>query len=490
MKMILYVLITVLCVAVFFTVLAFVHMMVKFPAKKTAWQPPLADDRGYRYADKLSRMIRCNTVSVPGINETDGIPAFHLLLEELFPLLHQKLEKTDLHGNLLFYWKGRSSERPMVLMSHQDTVPARDGEWTYGPFSGTVADGRVWGRGACDTKCSLMGFLQAVEELLEEGYLPEQDVYLSSSCTEEWEGGGCREIVDELDRRGVHPFLVCDEGGGIMPDPLPGIRGSFAMIGVLEKGNASVRFSAYSQGGHGSTPFPHSPIPRLAEFVRHIEHRDPFRKRMPPAVRHMLEAVAPYGILPVRFAFSNLWLFGGLIAHLAPRFSPRAGAMLQSTLAFTMQEGSDAWNVIPQSAWVGANIRSIPHQNMEESLEAVRKVSLRYGLEMTVLHSEDTTPGTDLKGDAWKLVTQTIKEVFPGVGVSPFILTGGTDARFYERICEHVLRFAPVVMGPEEKKGIHAADESISVSCLPGCVDFYKQLIKANRISSAAKEVL
>ena len=202
--------------------------------KKSVYEPAPDSLRANTYAEKLSAMIRQETVSVPGKDQREKFLAFHRLLRELFPLVHEKLEKTEIDGNLLFFWKGKSSSRPLVLMSHQDVVPA-SGDWIHPPFSGDLADGKVWGRGASDTKCSLMAFFQAVEELLQAGFVPENDVYLSSSCTEEWAGDGCPKLVNELKRRGVRPWLVCDEGGGIIREPIGGIPGNFAMIGVFEK---------------------------------------------------------------------------------------------------------------------------------------------------------------------------------------------------------------------------------------------------------------
>ena len=69
-------------------------------------------------------------------------------------------------------------------MSHQDVVEAT-GEWKYPPFSGQIAEGRIWGRGTMDTKGSLCAILEAVEELLREGFTPSCDVYVASSCNEE-----------------------------------------------------------------------------------------------------------------------------------------------------------------------------------------------------------------------------------------------------------------------------------------------------------------
>ena len=145
------------------------------PAKKSTYTAPPVDDAAMALAEKLAKMVRCQTVSYP--DQTDLAPFLELqkVLKELFPLVHQRLEKTVIDGNLLYYWKGRSREKPILLMSHQDVVPAK-GPWTHEPFAGEISDGRVWGRGTADTKCSVMAFFQAVEELLAEGFEPACDV--------------------------------------------------------------------------------------------------------------------------------------------------------------------------------------------------------------------------------------------------------------------------------------------------------------------------
>ena len=449
------------------------------PVRKSGYEPAPDPERSRAYAEKLSAMVRQETVSVPGENQRDKFLAFHRVLEQLFPLVHEKLEKTEIDGNLLFFWKGKSGARPLVLMSHQDVVPA-EGEWIHPPFSGEIADEKVWGRGASDTKCSVMAFFQAVEELLRDGYVPENDVYLSSSCTEEWSGDGCPKLVAELKRRGVSPWLVCDEGGGIIREPIAGIPGNFAMIGVFEKGKADVRFTAVSEGGHASAPGPHSPIARLADFVHDVETHNLFRRKMPKEVAAMFETLAPYASFPLRWIFSNLWLFRPVLLRVLPMISAQAGAMIRTTIAFTMQTGSDACNVMPQKATVSANMRFIPHQGMEESLAIIRKRAEKYGLQTEVLQADDYTVPTDIHGEAFRLVQKTVNDTFPGCAGSPYVMTGATDSRFYEDICSNIVRFAPVIYGPEQMKGMHGLNENIEISCLPGAVDFYRNLIRAN----------
>ena len=445
--------------------------------KVSTYRPTPDPERAKGYAKALSRMVQCETVSHAGLDEREKFLTFHALLEKLFPLVHQKLEKTELDGNLLFYWRGRSSERSIVLMSHQDVVPA-EGSWQHAPFSGDIADGKVWGRGSADTKCSVFAFFQAVEELLAQGFVPPQDVYLSSSCTEEYGGPGCQMLVDELKRRGVKPWLVCDEGGGIITEPVAGIPGNFAMMGVFEKGKADVKFTARSGGGHASAPPKNSPIARLAAFIHRVETRSPFKKRFGPEVAAMFRRLSPYAGFGLRLLFGNLWLFSPLLKLVMPKLSAQAGALLKTTIAFTMQSGSDACNVLPQAASVWANMRFIPHQGMEESLSIVRTLAAKYGLETEVLSAGDYTLPTDIHGEAWQYTVQAVEKTFPGLPACPYVMTGATDSRFYQQICDSVIRFAPVIYGPEQMKGMHGIDENLEYNCLPGAVDFYKNLIR------------
>ena len=458
---------------------AVIHTLLS-PSKVSDYKPAPDEKRAMAYAEKLVKMVQYETVSEQENPQVEKFLGFHKILEELFPLLHKNLEKTEIDGNLLYYWKGKSSAKPIILMSHQDVVPA-EGEWEHAPFSGDICDGKVWGRGTGDIKAGVMAFMQAVEELLAEGYVPENDVYLASSCTEEWGGDGAPKIIAELKRRGVRPYMVCDEGGGIINEPIGGVPGNFAMVGVFEKGQGRLKFTARSSGGHASTPPKNSPIARLAAFVNHVEKHNPFKRLICKEVRAMFSALAPYGSFPMKLLLSNVWLFGPIMKLVMPSVSAQAAAMLQTTIAFTMQSGSDAFNVLPQEASVGANLRYIPHQGMDESNSIIEKVAAKYGLETEIVSAEDFSPPVDITGEGWKTMMAAIEKTFPGLPQSPYVMTGGTDCRFYQEICDNCFRFAPLIYGPEQLKGMHGLNETIEVDCLPGAVDFYKNIIDINK---------
>ena len=447
--------------------------------KKSTYQPNPDSQRAQEYAEKLSAMVQVNTVASNEDRRTEAFLEFHKVLVQLFPLVHQHLEKTEIDGNLLYRWQGASAEKPIVLMAHQDVVPA-EGEWVHEPFSGDIADGFVWGRGTADTKCSLMAIFQSIEELLNQGVIPAQDVYIASSCTEEFGGDGAPKIVAELKRRGVRPYAVFDEGGGIIDEPVGGVKGNYAMVGTFEKGQGNVKITARSAGGHSSAPPRKTPLTSLAAFMNDIHSHDPFRREMLPGVKGMFQRLAPYSPFAYRFLFGNLWLFGGLLKKVMPMVSAQAIAMMRTTIAFTMASGSEARNVIPQEASVVANLRFIPHQGKDESYALLEKIAKKYGLEMEVIDGHDSSPSLDLTGDVWTLTEKAIGVAFPELPVVPYVVTGGTDARFYHKICDNCVRFSPVVYGKEQLKGMHGLNENISMECLVGAVDFYKQLILLN----------
>ena len=102
----------------------------------------------------------------------------------------------------------------------------------------------------------------------------------------------------------------------------------------------------------------------------------------------------------MRLLFGNMWLFKPLLLRVMPMISPQAGAMLQTTIAFTRLSGSDAYNVLPQEATLGANMRFIPHEGMEASLKKVKRLAKKHDLEMEVFHAVDASRSVDIRARA------------------------------------------------------------------------------------------
>ncbi len=443
--------------------------------------PHVDDQKAQMYAKHLGAMIACPTINDPAADPEETRKAFaqmRQVLKEAFPLIHEKLEQTMINGDgLLYRWQGQDSNRgAVVLMSHSDVVPA-PGQWIHGAFSGEVADGKVWGRGTQDTKGSLCAILEAVESLIAEGFTPPCDVYLVSSNNEETMGNTAPSIVKHLQDKGVTFDLVSDEGGAIVANPMPGLKDYFAMLGIVEKGYANVRFTATSKGGHASAPPKNTPLARLSAFVNEVETKNPFKVEISEPVRNMFSSLAPNMSLPYRFIFGNLWLTGPLLKRVMGSISPQGGAMLQTTCAFTMAQGSDAANVIPQKASITANMRFVMHQPQKESLEIIKKIAKKYDLEMDVLYAHDCSPYVDTTTEKYRFMVDTVRKVFPDAGVSPYVMVGGTDARHFAPYCDCTLRFAPMIMDKQQMSSIHGLDENVNVTSLARGVAFYRQLL-------------
>ncbi len=437
-------------------------------------------ERAEIYAQKLAKLVAKETISFRGQEDFTKFFEFHKILEENYPNIHKSCEKHVFNGSLLFKWKGETDKNPILLMSHHDVVEAT-GEWDHESFCGEVIDYNdervVWGRGTVDTKASLSCFMQAVEEMIAEDYKPACDVYLASSCTEEIGGEGAPLIVQYLKENGVYLSMLMDEGGMIMYSPLAGANAAFAMVGVLEKGYGDIKFIAKGQGGHASAPPIDTPIVRLSKFICEIEKNNPFFCKFPVPVKETFKRLAPSMKFPMNMVFGNLWLFGPILKKIMPKISSTGAAMLRTSIAFTMQKGSDGYNVIPQEAYVTANLRFIPHQSTDESIEILKKIASKYDLETEVLYAEYPSKEVDTNAAPFKLLEKAVSEIFPDVIVSPYLMTGGTDARYFDKVCDNCLRFAPLSINAQQFSSIHALNENISIATLPKAVDFYKKII-------------
>ena len=435
-------------------------------------------ERAKEYGYKLAQMIKKETISFRGQEDRTKFYDLHKEMETLYPNVHKVCEKNVFNGSLLFKWSGKGNTMPVLFMSHHDVVEAT-GVWEHDAFSGDIDEnGKVWGRGTVDTKASLSCMLQAVEELIADGYEPECDVYIASSCTEEWSGDGAPATVEYLKSKGVKLAYLMDEGGMILEEPVGGVKGTYAMVGVVEKGYGDVKFVAKSNGGHASAPTNNTPLVRLGKFMADVEKNYPFRSEMSPTVREMFTRMAPNMSFAMKLIFSNLWAFEKLLLKLLPSISPAAAAMTRTTLAFTTAKGSDGYNVLPQEAYVTGNMRYIPHQDADESIKIISDFAKKYDIESEVIYYDKSCPVVSYESAPFHLIEKVSKDIYPGVQVCPYTMTGGTDAKFYRDLTDNALRFAPLYIDKQQYGSIHALNENIYQGALPMAVDFYKEMIK------------
>lgn len=438
----------------------------------------MLDERTKEYADKLSKLIQAETISVENQKDKSKFYRFQDLLRELFPNIFSVSEFEDFDGSFLMRWKGKDEGEPIMLMNHQDVVEA-SGAWRFPPFSGVVTEGKVWGRGALDTKGGLCTMLQAADELAKSGYIPKQDVYFVSTCMEECDGSGAATISQTLFERGVRFKLILDEGGMIVEEPLPGVKGSYAMIGVGEKGCVDLKFIARSEGGHASMPGKDTPLVRLGKFMAAVEKQNLFKTELSPTIGEMLKRLSKR-MKPsfLRFVFRHNKLVSPLLTRVMPRVSTAGNAMLKTTLAFTMAGASEGANVLPQEAWVVANMRYSHHQGGKSSIREVKKLAKKFDIETVVLDPGNESPLSDYNSDAFRKIEGVVKKVFPTVITTPYIMIAASDCRYMHTLSKNCLRFTPLVIDNEQLDSIHGIDENVDLSTLAPAVDFYRRVIE------------
>lgn len=433
--------------------------------------------RNKAYAERLSRLIQAETIST--FNQTDRTKfyRFHGLLREMFPSLFAVCTFEDFDGSFLMRWQGRGKGEPIMLMNHHDVVEA-SGEWKYPPFSGAIAEGKVWGRGTLDTKGGLWAMLQAADELAADGFVPERDVYFESACTEECDGSGADIISKALAERDIRFYMVLDEGGMILEEPIGGAKGRYAMVGVGEKGCADLKFIARSSGGHASTPGKDTPLVRLGKFMAEVEKGRLFKSEISPTVKKTFSCVAETMSGGLKFVLANSKLFEPVLKKVMPSVSAAGNAMLKTTVAFTMASGSEGTNVLPQEAWVIGNMRFSPHQGGKSSIEEIAQLAKKFDIETVVLDPGMDSSVTDYRGEPFRLIEKAVCGCFENVRTAPWIMTGATDCRYMSRVCDSCVRFAPFLMTDEQVESIHGINENIDVSALAPAVDFYKYIIR------------
>lgn len=480
MKLFITIILGVLIVLIAAAVINAVRIKAKPDGRKSA--APFTKEEEEKYARILSDMIKVPTVSAAEGDDLSEFYKLHKVMESHFPLIFEKLEKVEIDGNLLFKWNGKNKAlEGVLLMGHQDVVPAAENDWKHDPFSGDIENGKIHGRGAMDCKCTVMAEFAAVEELLEEGFVPERDVYLACSVNEEISGGGAEKTIKYLKDNGIHLACVMDEGGAIVGGILPGMSALCAAVGVVEKGSTNIKFKAKGKGGHSSTPPKKTPIARLSKFVCEIEKKNPFKIKMTPVVEEMFKHIAPYLSFPLRLLLGNLWLFKPLILLAAPKISAQAEAFFRTTIVFTQSGGSKAPNVIPDEAYVIANIRPSIQQSSEECVDILRRMAEKYDIETEVLLGTSASKVSSTESDEFRYLSECVSECCPQVCFTPYYMTGGTDCRKYYEVCDNCLRFCPIRMNDQQMAAMHAANENIDSDAVAEGVKFYKYFIKNHK---------
>ncbi len=441
-----------------------------------------------RFIKNLSAAIKIPTIANRDESVVDWstFDEFHSFLESAYPLIHKNLDKQIIATrSLMYHWKSSHPEKePICLLSHQDVVPVTPGteaDWKYPAFSGEVAEGFLWGRGAIDMKNHLIGVMEAVETLLEEGYVPERDVYLCFGHNEEVmaedETCGADCMMRWFKERGIRLDSVLDEGGAILEAKVDKvIDGHLAGVGIAEKGHVDFEISVNAKGGHSSQPPKHSALGELSRIVCKLENNQ-FKAELTPQLYSLFNEIGKNTTYPIRCVMSNLPVLKPLITKICSEIPPVA-SMMRTTTAVTMASGSPAPNVLPQKATVNVNFRIMPGQTIEDVEAHIRKCAGPKA-EIKLVSGKNPSKISPTDSRAFNAIRDICKSMDSKAIVAPYLVMGGTDARQYEDVCDNIYRYSPFLMDTALLLTTHGTNERIPISSLEGGVAFFKKYIKA-----------
>jgi carboxypeptidase PM20D1 len=437
------------------------------------------DDAALR---RLGTAISHRTVS-SGSPAADpaAFAAFHEFLQDAFPRAHAELNRTRIGGlSLLYEWRGTdTAASPVLFLAHQDVVPAAEpAAWTHPPFSGALEGGYVWGRGAMDDKSSLMGWLEAIEQLLASDFRPARTVYLAFGHDEETGGEeGAAAIARHLAARGVQLEFVLDEGGFVGQGLLPGVAAPVALVGIAEKGYLTVELVASEAGGHSSRPPPQTAIGMVSAAVAKLEAH-PFPGRIDGATEAMFDRLAPHLPFGQRLVVANRWLLGPVLVA-ALESSTNTAPLVRTTTAPTMFEAGEKDNVLARHARATVNLRILPGESVATTLARIERIIDDPRVQRRATTAVEPSHTSSTASPAWELLGRSIREVLGNeIIVAPYLLFAGTDSKHFAPIAKDVYRFFPLTVTPEDVARFHGIDERIALGDYESVIAVYTQILR------------
>jgi len=412
----------------------------------------------------LQALLRIDTTNPPG-NESAAAAylAGVLRAEGYEPAV---LEAEPGRGNVVARYHGDKSAAPLLLYSHTDVVPVEPDKWTHPPFSGHVAGGSIWGRGALDMKSMVVMELMTMLMLKRNGDALRRDVIFAATADEEIDSDvGANWMVTQ------HPDLVRAEYGisefGGYSLHFGGQR--FYPVMTAEKGVCWMKIRAHGRPGHGSVPQGDNAVLALARAIDRASSR-PLPLHVTPTasefVRRVAVAIGQPRATALRALLNPVTHRTAAALMLGNGLGASLQASLHNTVSPTQLTAGVRANVIPSVAEATLDGRLLPGFDREAFLSELRP-RLGPHIEIEVEHY---SPPLEVSADTplFRAIELRLNRHDPGGIVVPYMLNGATDAKLFSQLGIRCYGFSPLKLGPDEPFNhlIHAHDERVSIEAL------------------------
>lgn len=433
----------------------------------------------------------------------DTIKAY---LKASYPLVYKNTEFTEVNTyGLVFRLKGSNpSLDPILFLSHTDVVPPGEADikdksenifrpddqplplvsevaedWDFGPFSGAVANGRIYGRGAIDMKGMLFSLMESLNNLIRSRHVPQRDIYLAFGFDEEVGGQqGAAKIAGYFKSKNIKFDAVYDEGGLILEKgSVAGINSDVAVIGCAEKGFLSVKIKVKGLGGHASMPPMESAIGKAAVIMQRLE-QDQMKPMITPLINEFFTNIGGSMSFVNRMGISNQWLLKPLLlSQLAKNNS--TNALVRTTTALTMMKESDAPNVLSPEVEFVVNFRLLPGNTVNDVKKHIAEATKGFKVEIEDIDQvKEASAVSPTHTKAFRLIESAIKEIHPTAIVTPYLTVGATDAYKYQIVSKNIYRFMPIKINDAEKQSIHSTNEYLSIENYMKMIHYFEFMMK------------
>lgn len=418
----------------------------------------------------LTELIQIDTANPPG-NETEAAK----FLQKLFQkegIAGEILEPQKGRGSFLARLTGEKTGPKLMLLSHTDVVPVTDPKkWKYPPFSGKVAAGYIWGRGALDMKC--MTAMEAMVFLLFKRLKIKfsGELIFAATADEEKGGGlGVGWLVKEHPKK-MKADYVLNEGGGM---PISINNKTFYTIENVEKGLWWIKVKIKGLSGHGALPHENNALAKGAFIIDRIS-KHKFPKMISPSVRGFITKIAEaFGSQGRKLAESILDLSKEVDLKKALKdtlLDPNLiNAFIRTTVSPTMIHAGIKENVIPDSCEFVLDCRFVPGYSQDEIFKTINELAAGFEEDMEIETLQyHAASESSIDTEFYQILKQTILEELPDVQVVPLMLTGATDSRFLRGLGALSYGFCPLstkMSLSERAKLIHSDNERIDLESL------------------------
>jgi acetylornithine deacetylase/succinyl-diaminopimelate desuccinylase-like protein len=357
--------------------------------------------------------------------------------------------------SLVARWGGAQGD-PVLLHGHLDVVPAHAPDWQVDPFSGEVRDGYLWGRGAVDMKDFDAMLLSLVRARARAGQAPSRPLVLCFTADEE---AGGRKGAGHLAEHHADLFEGCGYAIGEVGGFSATVRGRRVyLVEAAEKGMAWLRLTARGSAGHGSMRHPDNAVGRLAGAVARIGAHD-WPVQLTPTMQVLLAAVAE--LAGTEATPENA-------ESLIEEFGPAArmlGAVIRNTVNPTMLQAGYKVNVVPGEAVAHVDGRFLP--GLEDDFRTTLAKLAGEGIEISEVTQMEGVE-TPYDGPVAEAMTAAILEEDPDAVVAPYLMSGGTDGKYWNRLGMRCFGFAPLRLPADLDFTalFHGVDERVPLEAL------------------------